>query len=174
MYPTLQIKDRLVVERYSRFYSEPQRGDIMVFYPPSTVLSNDFISLFRRYTGLFCDDVAYIKRVIGLPGDKIEIKKSQKGESLAVYINDKELEEKYVNRETPYSPCGDKNICGPVIIPNNHYFMMGDNRGNSQDSRYWGFLPEEMIIGRAIIRFWPPKRLKLLEKPEYSIPERKD
>ena len=74
MYPSLQIKDRLLVERVSRFFSTPERGDIMIFYPPETKLSYDVISVFKRLTGFGCKDDAFIKRVIGLPGDKYEIK----------------------------------------------------------------------------------------------------
>ncbi len=169
MYPTLIEKDRLVVEKYSRFYSKPQRGDIMVFYPYSTVLKNDAWSLFKRYTGIFCDDVAYIKRVIGVPGDKLEIKNSSKHFGLAVYINDVEVDEGYINTEQPYSPCLEDNFCGPMTIPNGKYFMMGDNRGSSFDSRYWGLLSEDRFIGRAVILFWPFNRARILAAPKYDI-----
>lgn len=167
MVPTLLVNDRLVVERYSRFYSTPQRGDIMVFYPPETILKNDLWSLFSRYTGIFCKDVAYIKRVVGMPGDKLEIKKSQKNDELAVYINDVEIDEPYINQYMKYISCDAERFCGPMTIPEKHYFMLGDNRGNSADSRFWGLLSEDRFIGRALLRFWPLTRLKMFMPPEY-------
>lgn len=157
MRPTLLEGDRIFVERYSRFYETPKRGDIMVFYPPSVELKNTPWELFSRLTGFFCKDIAYIKRVIALPGEKFEIKQSPLGMS-NVYINDKLLDEPYVKSIYDYSICTHSMHCGPFIIPEGHYFMMGDNRGNSQDSRYWGTLPQDRFIGKAIYRFWPPNR----------------
>ena len=82
MHPTLVEGDRIVVERYSRFFTTPQRGDIMVFYPPSTKLSRSPLPLFARLTGFWCKDIAYIKRVVGMPGDKVEIKEEKDGSAL--------------------------------------------------------------------------------------------
>jgi len=169
MYPTLKIGDRLIVERYSRFYSTPKRGDIMVFYPPETELSNNPWALFTRYTGFFNKDIAYIKRVIGVPGDKLEVKPSQKTNDLAVYINDVELDEPYVNPETSYTPCDEESSYCSVILPEGKYFMMGDNRGNSKDSRFWGVLDEKRFIGKATFRIWPPTKTGMFVKPEYNI-----
>ncbi len=159
MKPTLIEGDRIFVERFSRFYSTPKRGDVMVFYPPFYELKYSPVKVFQRLTGFFCKDIAYIKRVIGLPGDKLEVKKSADGK-YGVYINDKKLEEPYVMSEEDYIPCSERMYCGPLIIPERNYFMMGDNRGNSQDSRFWGFLPEDRFIGRAVFLFWPVWRTK--------------
>ena len=87
MKPTLIEGDRIVVERFSRFFTGPQRGDIMVFYPPSTQLSRKPLPLLSRLTGILCKDIAYIKRVVGLPGEKVEIKFEKSGKAY-VYIND--------------------------------------------------------------------------------------
>jgi len=175
MKPTLVEGDRIVVERYSRFFSGPDRGDIMVFYPPSTNLSRRPIPLLTRLTGILCKDVAYIKRVIGVPGDKIEIKPEKDGTAY-VYINDKKYEEDYIKSVYEYPPCPDKNMdktlmlsdhvmkCGPFQLGEDSYFMMGDNRGNSQDSRYWGTLKKDRFIGRAVVVFWPLNRMKVLHK----------
>ena len=76
MRPTLIEGDRIFVERFSRFYAEPKRGDIMVFYPPEEEIKTDPLSIMARLTGFFCKDIAYIKRVVGMPGDKIEIKEA--------------------------------------------------------------------------------------------------
>lgn len=161
MEPTLQIKDRIFVERVTQFYSKPERGDVMIFYPPFVELDNTFLGVFKRLTGFFCQDIAYIKRVIGTPGDKLEIKKNQDG-SHTVYINDKPLDEPYIKSKYDYIDCSDKMHCGPMVIPDGNYFMLGDNRGNSQDSRFWGFLPEERFIGRAVFLFWPFNRINSL------------
>lgn len=175
MHPTLIEGDRIFVERYSRFYTTPQRGDIMVFYPPSTKLSNSPIPLLSRLTGIFCKDVAYIKRVVGLPGEKIEIKFEKDGAAY-VYIDDRRYEEAYVQSPFEYPICpppgynpdfvNDGRImkCGPFKLKDDEYFMMGDNRGNSQDSRYWGPLKKDRFIGRAVAVFWPVRRSKKLDR----------
>ncbi len=149
MHPTLIEGDRVIVDRFSRFKQLPERGDIMIFYPPEEKLENTPMKVFKRLTGLFCDDVAYIKRVIGLPGDKFEIKRNEYGES-TVYINDEPLEEPYIKNPLEYPVCDEYMICGPIEIPDHYYFMMGDNRGNSRDSRYWGLLKDDRFIGKAV------------------------
>ena len=170
MRPTLLEGDRIVVEKLTkfpniiknqRFENEPKRGDIMIFYPPFVKLKTDPLSVFSRLTGFFCKDVAYIKRVIGLPGEKFEVKKSVTG-AYYVYINDKRLDEEYIMSEYDYHVCKENMYCGPFIIPEDNYFMMGDNRGNSQDSRFWGTLPKDRFIGRAVFTFWPLNRLGTL------------
>ena len=160
--------DRIFVEKLSkfpnvikhhRFESYPKRGDIMIFYPPFVRLDVNPLAVLSRLTGIKCQDVAFIKRVIGLPGEKLEIKQDSNS-AYHVYINDKPLQEDYIMSEFDYIPCRNDMNCGPLIIPEGHYFMMGDNRGNSQDSRFWGTLPRERFIGRAVFIFWPLNRIK--------------
>ena len=167
MHPTLIEGDRIFVERFSRFYRAPERGDIIVFYPPSEDIKTDILSIFSRLTGFFCKDIAYIKRVIGVPGDKLEIKEHVNGD-YEVYINDKPLNEPYIMGADDYIPCSDGMFCGPMTVPEGQYFMMGDNRGNYQDSRFWGFLPKERVIGRAVFLFWPVTRIKYFKHPDYA------
>jgi len=162
MRPTLIEGDRIVVERFSRFYTVPKRGDIMVFYPPFEKLQNTPWKVFSRLTGFFCKDVAYIKRVIAVPGDKFEIKTDSTGKS-TVYINDEPQKEEYIQSEYYDKPCYEGMLCGPVVVPEHQFMMMGDNRGNSYDGRWWGFLPEDRFIGRAVVRFWPLNRLKVFK-----------
>ena len=172
MVPGLQVNDRLVIERLSQWTRPYQRGDILVFYPPMTQLKNDPWSVFLRLTGFSGliykkddnIDVAYIKRLIGLPGDIVDVKKG-----VGVFVNGKKLNEPYVNeiadtctiaRPEPY--------CGPVKVPPHSYYMMGDNRNLSLDSRYWGFAKEDRVIGRAVFRIWPPDRIGPLPAAPYQ------
>ena len=170
MKPTLIEGDRIVVEKltkipnvlsHHKFENTPQRGDVMIFYPPFVKLKTDVLSVFSRLTGFFCKDIAYIKRVIGLPGEKFEIKKNSNG-SYYVYINDKRLDEEYIMSEYDYHICKENMYCGPFVIPEDNYFMMGDNRGNSQDSRFWGTLHKDRFIGKAVFIFWPLNRLRVI------------
>ena len=158
MKPTLIEGDRIFVEKVTRFFEKPQRGDIMVFYPPSEPLTKTPVKIFERLTGFFCKDIAYIKRVIGLPGDKILIRPDFDGK-YAVFVNGKKLDEPYIMDAYDYIPCTEKMYCGPFTVPPGQYFMMGDNRGNYQDSRFWGFLPEKRFVGKAIFLFWPLNRM---------------
>lgn len=164
--------DRIVVEKITkfpnilkthRFENTPKRGDIMIFYPPFVDLNPSLWRHFCRLTGFFCNnkDTAYIKRVIGLPGEKLEIVKGNDGKH-SILINDKPLKEDYIMSEYDYPKCTQDMFCGPFIIPENHYFMMGDNRGNSIDSRYWGPLDKDRFIGRAVCVFFPFNRAKVL------------
>lgn len=132
MLPTLQINDRLIIDKISYNFHSPQRGDIVVFSPTDALKAQNFKD-------------AFIKRVIGLPGDKVEVK----GER--VYVNDQPLRENYIEDKPNYN-------FGPVMVPPNQYLVLGDNRNNSYDSHYWGFVPRDHIIGRAVIRFWPLNR----------------
>ena len=146
MIPTLQIGDRLIVEKLSYYLHSPQRGEIVVFYPPepnSPPLTPS--SLMMRWLG-FTGEAAFIKRVIGLPGETIAVHDGQ------VLINGKPLKEPYIQ-----APPIDETL--PLRIPADHYFMMGDNRNNSSDSRVWGTLPRGNMIGRSFFRFWPPNRM---------------
>ena len=170
MRPTLLEGDKIVVEKLTKFpnviknkkfENEPKRGDIMIFYPPFVKLKTTPLSVFSRLTGFFCKDVAYIKRVIGLPGEKFEVRQASNG-SYHVYINDKRLDEEYIMSEYDYHKCRENMYCGPFVIPEGEYFMMGDNRGNSQDSRFWGTLPKDRFIGRAVFIFWPLNRIGTL------------
>lgn len=166
MKPTLVEGDRVFVERLSRFYTTPNRGDIMVFYPPQEVLKADAISVFSRLTGFFCKDIAYIKRVVALPNEKLEIVQNEDG-STDVFVNDIKLEEPYIMDKYEYPICTQDMNCGPMVLGDDEYFMMGDNRGHSSDSRYWGVLKRDRFIGRAKLLFWPFTHFKYFEKKTY-------
>lgn len=166
MRPTLMEGDRIVVERITQFFKDPKRGDIIVFYPPFVKIKTSPLGILERRTGIACNDVAFIKRVIGLPGDKILLKKNNDGR-YQVLVNDKPLKESYILSDFESLPCSDTMYCGPMVVPEGKYFMMGDNRGNSEDSRFWGFLPRERVIGKACFVFWPLNRIKVLSSPTY-------
>jgi signal peptidase I len=131
MVPTLMVWDRILINKLAYDFVEPQRGDIVLFESPE-----------GRAEPL-------IKRVVGLPGDTIEVRAG------TLYVNGRRQREPYVsdhlrNMQSPYDP---------TEVPEGHYFMMGDNRGNSADSRVFGPVPEENLIGEALFRFWPPSRV---------------
>jgi signal peptidase I len=139
MLPTLEVGDRLIVEKVSYRFSVPQRGDIVVYNPPERAMGNGN---------------AFIKRVIGLPGETIDIRDGQ------VYIDGKALTEPYVMEAPRYpDPMWDGLGLPGGVIPKDKVFVMGDNRNNSQDSHVWGALPIENIIGQTVFRFWPLTRL---------------
>lgn len=176
MLPELEVGDRVVVEKVTRWWRKPERGDIMVFYPPhpESILKNDPFSVFLRLTGFSGliykkesqIDIAFIKRLIGLPGDIVEVRPR-----VGVFVNGKLLDEPYVNEITE-DICTFVDYCGPVEVPEGHYYLLGDNRNHSKDSRFWTFLPKERIVGRAFFRFWPlDNRFGLLKVPEQRVLE---
>ena len=170
MMPLLQVEDRVVIDKLTRHWRSYERGDILVFYPPTTQLNYDPMSLFLRLTGfsgfLFKKedniDVAYIKRLIGMPGDRVEVIPGQ-----GVKVNDQFLNEPYAAEiANTCSMVHPIPYCGPIDVPQDHYFVMGDNRNHSADSRYWGFEPRNRVIGRAFFRIWPLNRFESISLPE--------
>ncbi|MEH2032661.1 MAG: signal peptidase I [Nostoc sp.] len=148
MEPTLQINDKLIIDKISYDFSSPKRGDIIVFNPTKKFTLENFHD-------------AFIKRVIGLPGEKVAVKNGK------VYINDVPLKENYLEAKPDYQ-------WGPVIVTTDSYLVLGDNRNNSYDSHYWGFVPRNKIVGRAILRFWPLNRIGEINRPIYQahLPEK--
>lgn len=128
MEPTLHNQEYILVNKAAYVFHAPQRGDVIVFeYPPDP-------------------QVDYVKRIIAIPGDVISIV----GEK--VVVDGVTLSEPYVNPSDPFNPFG--SIFNRTLPPGN-YFVMGDNRGNSSDSRQWGFVPRQNIIGQATFVYWP-------------------
>lgn len=157
MLPTLQINDRLIIDKISYDFRDPARGDIVVFSPTEALKQQNYQDPF-------------IKRVIGLPGDRVEVKGGR------VYVNDQPLREKYIEEKPNYNFSTEEfnsrlKIKGGTVPPN-QYLVLGDNRNDSYDSHYWGYVPRSKIIGRAVIRFWPPNRVgKLGESPVSATPK---
>ena len=138
MLPTLAIDDRLIIEKISYRFRKPERGDVIVFSPTEALKEQNYKE-------------AFIKRVIGIPGDLVKIQDGN------VYIDGEQLTEKYILNAPNYN-------YGPIKVPEGKYLVLGDNRNNSYDSHYWGFVPFDNVIGRATVRFWPPSRLGPLDQ----------
>ena len=173
MRPTIMEHDRVFVEKLEYPHRDIKRGDILVFYPPEEKLSNSPWAVFTRLSGIMCKDIAFIKRVVGMPNDKFEIKYNEDKNEYRVYINDVALNEPYISSKEVWTPCSDRMFCGPFTIPKDNYFMMGDNRSNSQDSRFWGFLSKDRIIGRANFMFFPVHRINILKDKYITLSKQK-
>ncbi len=149
MQETLQIGDRVIVNKLAYRIGDPGRGDVVVF-EPETFEEESLVAKVSRNllesVGLRTPESDLIKRVIGLPGETVEISGNQ------VFINNSPLEESYL-------PLGlEMRDFGPEVVPDDSYFVMGDNRGSSRDSRVFGAIPRDRIVGRAFSVVWPPSR----------------
>jgi signal peptidase I len=163
MEPTLQVGQRVLVNRIGNRFRDPKLHEIMVFHPPKGSEDNSCGVPHREDQACAKpapgrSDVNFIKRVVALPGDRITIRQGR------VVRNGRQEKESYIKRCPPGSgdrpdPC---NLGGQITIPAGYYFMMGDNRGSSDDSRYWGPVPKSWIIGGAFATYWPPGRIGLL------------
>jgi signal peptidase I len=166
MEPTLQIDDRMVVEKLTYRFREPVRGEIVVFEGESFGTVDPEASTVTRVVrgvGQFLGVVPasardFVKRVIGLPGDEIRIEEGR------VYVNDELLDEPYVVFDDP-------SDFGPVTVPDGSLFFLGDNRPNSSDSRRsLGFVPRENVVGRAAVIIWPFDHTGFLTGVEHEVP----
>ena len=144
MYPYLEDKDRIITEKISYRFNEPKRGDIIVFKYPLN------------------KNEEFIKRIIALPNEEIELKNNR----VIIYNNDNPtglpLNEDYLPKNTITNGRSFLEEGNKIKVPFNNYFVMGDNREGSSDSRQWGFVPKEDLVGRAAVRIWPANTLSLL------------
>jgi signal peptidase I len=165
MLPTLHVGQRILVNRIGLQFSAPHVGDIVVFHPPKHYdrgcadptqgEARDGQDAERA-----CDvaqaepsSQTFVKRVVGLPGDRIRIVRGH------VYRDGVREKDAYID------PCHGGGSCdfpGAITVPHGDYYMMGDNRGESDDSRFWGPVPRSWIIGKAFFTYWPPSRLGFL------------
>ncbi len=164
MEPTLKVGQRVLVDRIGMHFREPQIGEIMVFHPPKDAEQQVCGPAPHMVTpgGAPCDapepqeaSVNFIKRVVAGPGDTLYIKEGH------VF----RMATASVESDSYITPCGSSSECNfptPIKIPAGHWFMMGDNRGESDDSRFWGPVPTSWIIGQAFFTYWPPDRIGTL------------
>jgi signal peptidase I len=162
MVPTLKVGQRVLVDRIGNRLGDPQVGDVIVFHPPAGS-DTDTCGDGRRRQGQACDrptpkraNVNFIKRVVAGPGDMIYVRGGH------VYRNGKREKDGYISSSCEGGEGRGCNFTTPITIPANHWFIMGDNRGESDDSRFWGPVPRSWIIGGAFATYWPPKRIGLL------------
>jgi signal peptidase I len=159
MVPTLEIGQRVLVDRVTKNFSDYGRGDVLVFKPPAGADSNS--CGIRHSSESACprptkdrSDTNFIKRVVATGGDRLKV------EGGTVYLNGKRQDESYARLDKSCGrPC---DLPREIRVPQGYYFMMGDNRGASQDSRVWGPIPKDWVIGRAFATYWPPNRVGLL------------
>jgi signal peptidase I len=160
MEPTLDIGQRVLVDRVSKHFTSFHRGDIVVFKPPKGADLESQCGDPNKSPDEACpkptpekSDTNFIKRIIGEPGDRLKVIKGY------AYINGKKLNEPYIR---PDASCPICNLPREITIPPGYFFMMGDNRGESDDSRDWGPVPKGWIIGKAFFTYWPPHRIGTL------------
>jgi signal peptidase I len=166
MEPTLQIDDRLLVDKVIYRFSDPQRGDVVVFDPTAQLQRQG-------------QKEAFVKRVIGLPGDVVLVRRDQAS------INGQPLNEKYISKFhpeemkaiyfkkmtknsqiKPWNPSGESRLDFDGKVPAGQYLVLGDHRDDSSDSRVWGFVPKDKIVGKVIFKFWPMNRVGSIQ-PAY-------
>jgi signal peptidase I len=133
MSPELRDSERILVNKFVYYLGDIERGDVVVFWYPED------------------PDLSFIKRVVGLPGETVEIRAG------AVYVDGRLVDEPYVDEEN-----AERRSFPPHDIRPGHYFVLGDNRKGSNDSRSWGLVPERYIYGKAILRIWPPAEFGLV------------
>ena len=160
MEPTLTVGQRVLVNRLGNDFNDPKVGEILVFHPPQGAVDGNRCGAPVDPNRQICPmptpqeaSVNFIKRVVAGPGDTIAI------------INGHVVRNGKLQKESFIMPCSGAEQCTfrtPITVPPGHWFMMGDNRGQSDDSRFWGPVPKKWIIGGAFATYWPPDRIGLL------------
>ena len=155
MVPTLTVGQRVLVNRFLYHFTDPGVGDIVVFNPPKGA---NRCGNAEQAPGAACDepidekdDDNFIKRIVAVGGDRVRI------EDGIPIVNGEPVDDP----NWDVRPCGAGPTCNlreEIEIPPDHYFMMGDNRGQSDDSRIWGPVPRDWVIGKAFLTYWPPGR----------------
>ena len=134
MLPLLEDSERIIVNKFIYRFHPIHRGDVVVFWYPKD------------------PSVSFIKRVVGVPGDTVELRRG------ALFVNDRRISEEYVRPQF-----NDDETHGPVTVAKGYYYVLGDHRNSSNDSRSWGEVPEKYIYGKAVFRFWPPSKMGFIE-----------
>jgi signal peptidase I len=170
MVPTLHVGQRVLVNRLGPHFGDPSRGDIVVFRPPRGADTQQCGIASEPADGRACERPTpdqsnnnFIKRVVAIPGDWLKVENNR-------VLLAKSRGGPFVPQNEPFiakdsTSCDGNELCNlrkPIKIPAGHFFMMGDNRGASDDSRDWGPVPKKWIIGRAFFTYWPPDRIGTL------------
>ena len=160
MEPTLKIGQRILVDRIGDDFSSPKIGQIWVFHPPTSETCADRsqgVTSAERPDPQACDVAGakqsgqtYVKRVVGLPGDRLSIRRGH------VYRNGVR---EFTGDDVPCTGGGECWLPKTFTVPKGDYYMMGDNRPDSLDSRFWGPVPRSWMIGKAFLTYWPPDRI---------------
>ncbi len=145
MFPTYHDKEYILTDKISYKFREPKRGEVIILQSPKN------------------PDIDFIKRIIALPGETVKIENGQ------VFVNGELLQEPYLEVPTPLFPGGFMIDGQEVTVPPENYFVLGDNRPGSSDSREFGFVPSTHIIGRVIFRYFPINRLGRIVTPKYNL-----
>lgn len=145
MEPNFPDGEYLLTDKLTYRFKEPKRGDVVVFEAPGT------------------GGEEYIKRIIGLPEETISIKDEQ------IYVDGKKLQEDYLSGALTTRPGAFLKEREEIEVPANHYFLLGDNRTASSDSRSWGFINKDAISGRAWLIYWPPPKMGVVAKTSYEL-----
>lgn len=148
MEPTFLNKEYLLTDKISYKTRLPERGEVVVFHAPPEA---------GCPKGTGCD---FVKRIIGLPGDTVEVKAGD------IFVNGFKLEEQYLPPGLATQP-GAYTSNGPISLGSNEYFVAGDNRNHSSDSRVWGPIDFSEIVGRVFFRYWPPGKIGMIQKVTY-------
>ena len=159
MEPTLDVGQRVLVNRVIYHVGDPHIGDVVVFHPPAGAENGQECGV-QQDAREACpeptsekSDTNFIKRIVAEPGDRLSVHNGHP------VVNGLEAKEDFINPCRGGSGC---NLPQTITIPPDHYFMMGDNRGSSDDSRFWGPVPRDWIIGEAFFTYWPPDRIGTL------------
>ena len=140
MRPTLIEGDRILVNKFIYKFTQPKRGDVIVFISPEDKKKD------------------FIKRLVGLPNENIRISNG------VILVNNNPVEEGSILKKQHYYNRGDFGVEGQsVTVPNDAYYVLGDNSISSRDSRYWGFMPKKYLLGKAFLIYWPPNRIRMIK-----------
>lgn len=142
MYPTFDVGDQIAVEKVTKRVKPLYRNEVVVFKPPQAFTD----VMVNQYGGNAKSREALIKRIVGVEGDTIQVKRGK------LFVNGEEQQEPWTAEDAEYS-------FGPVVVPEGKVLVLGDNRNHSLDGHIWGFLPAKNVIGRAVFKYWPPWRI---------------
>jgi signal peptidase I len=141
MYPNFHDADYLLTDKISYRLNEPKKGDVVIFVAPKN------------------EEYDYIKRIVALPGEEVSINESDQ-----VLVNNQIINEPFLAGDIKTYGGNFLEIGKTITVPEDQYFVLGDNRSHSSDSRDWGFVPKENLVGKAWFRYWPLERMGLVDR----------